>query len=194
MRKLLFALLIILFTASYGHPEGCYYARPAVSGCTGDVADSYTGGTGYCNLASGSYNIYQSFSFTATSDYSLCTIVAQPYKVGSPTGTISAYVYSDNGSGSPNTSLGGCSNTVDSSAIPDGQGGALQSWTLTTPVDIVSGTRYHYIFYKAAADGSNCVRLQAQPTAGVGYNNRSGDGSTWTVDDNSFAGHFEAKK
>jgi hypothetical protein len=197
MRRILSVLLIALYiTFPCFGDEGVSYNGASrgnyISGaCTGTEIQEYTSGTGYTTMFYYSGYYWGSGSFTTSSTTSICSIEVEIYKVGSPTGDITLYLYTDD-AGVPDTLLATSSNTVDASTLPDAAG-TYTAFTLGTSYTPTNATRYHIVLYKASNSSTNYVYWQTRRTSGLELTNRSNNGSTWTSEDTTADVNFRTK-
>jgi len=131
-----------------------------------------SGGAGR-NFNAGSYIIGYGSKFTVDLAAKLYEIRAFLRRVGSPTGTIYAKLYSDSG-GVPSTEL--ASGSLDVSTLPSGTYHEWVRFTLTTPYSLASGTTYHLTIEYANADTSNYVSIAySGGLTGDGERQKNGD-------------------
>ena len=120
--------------------------------------------------------------FIPTLTGKLTKISLELKKNGSPTNTSTLYLYSDNGSGVPNTSLATLG-TLDESTI-----GASYGWIdilipLVSAPTINSGTRYHIVVKSSGSNASNYIRVHANGTGAYtgGQDNNVDSVGNWTL-------------
>jgi hypothetical protein len=121
-------------------------------------------------------------SFYTGSDNAVKYVYFLLRKVGSPTSTIYARIYSDSGSDTPNAIL----------ATSVGFNGALlrdhsYSWvkfTFTTPFSLSAGTKYWVVFYPNTSSSSNFYQLRIDENMNYpqyGYYGRQYSGGAWNL-------------
>lgn len=90
--------------------------------------------------------------FTAAASATICRIDIPLYKVGSPTFTMTAVIYTDSGGTQPGTQVGTASGTVDASTLGTSEPGTWVSFTGASCA-ITSGTAYWVVVTTSAQDG-----------------------------------------
>jgi len=127
---------------------------------------------------------YLTQSFTAAQSGLLTKFSRNFQKFNSPTGTVYAYVYSDNGSGEPDTLLATSTTELDASTIS----AVTPTWYefIFYPSDATycdSGTVYHQVIYNSQTpDATNYIHVRHSTSSAYangkwGY----GNGSSWTM-------------
>lgn len=127
--------------------------------------------------------LYISSLFQAGSIYGLSyTLTKASLKLlreGSASHTITAYIYSDNGSDLPDSLLGTSTNTVTHSTLATSPG----DWVDFTfaGVSLTSDEKYHIAASISVDDASNFARWKLDAFATGNNSGRSSDGSTWNT-------------
>lgn len=163
------------------------------SGGACDVAqDSVTGSTvGSASLAQFGNERYMAQKFTAGNSYTLCGADFQLSAVGSPTGTLTATVYShDSGNDSPNVQIGAASGTVDASTI----GGSEETVSFSgMSSSLTASTIYWAVVFKSTTNNGNHLLWHFEE-GGAGGNSimKDGDGAgIWASDNATKSGKFQ---
>lgn len=193
MKKIILIILILLNIPAWVWAFNLVTGSSmAVSGgCNGSTIQEYTSGNGYATMFyySGYYWYYG--TFTAADTTPICTIEAEIYKVGSPTGNITAYIYAVSSGAPTGSALATSSTVVDASTLPSSSGGTYASWSIAfTPT---ASTHYAIVLYKPSNSNTNYVRWGVNVTISgeaIGY---SGNGTSWTVEDSSASVNFRTK-
>jgi len=162
--------------ASYPHPLTLSCATP------GDTAG--TGGTVGIALANQSSRQYLATRFTPSAGFeNVCRLDASLYKTGSPTGTLTAYIYTDSGSG-PGSVLAN-SNGVDASTITattnSGALAALTTFNFTSSTTLSTSSTYYIVIGNSGNNTTNYLNWSTQTLGGTSFPSyRSSNGSVWT--------------
>jgi hypothetical protein len=170
----------VAFDDFYGGSFGVAYVEQE-SLCPSDVDwDTFSNVAGHENIA---------MSWTAGASYTLTQASPKLNKAGSPTQTLTAYLYADSGN-KPATLLGTSTNTIAASTLAASPGSYVDFQF--AGVSIVSGTRYHLVVGGSALDPSNCPQWRYSGSAGgAEYASYSADRSAWTTDESSVQGTFK---
>lgn len=134
---------------------------------------SQTTGTDTSGAFDSANRVYVGTDFVAASSYTLTRFDLYLLRIGSPTGNITAYIYSNSG-GAPNTLLGTSTNTIDASTISDASPEWI-TWNFSG-VSLSNGTVYWIEITKSAGDDSNYIGDY------LGYTTFSGRTVKWGTD------------
>lgn len=124
---------------------------------TGSIEDNTTEAFGN---AVGYY--YVSQGFKVSESITNPTIWLKLYKVGNPA-NLGVYIYSDNGSGSPNAQIGGSSGGISAKLITSKSDGEWYAFN-PTPGTLTAGTQYHIVITNSSTDVSNYFVCRATNT------------------------------
>lgn len=100
-------------------------------------------------------------------------------KVGSPTGNLTAKIYSDSG-GNPNTLLGTSTNVAASSL---GTSYGTISFAFASPVNVSTSTQYHLVLETSDSQSNSNYVVSGADASSPGYANgqlRGYDGASWS--------------
>lgn len=124
--------------------------------------------------------------FTAAASTTICRIDIPLWKSGSPTFTMTAVIYTDNGMGTaPGTQVGTASGNVSASGLSTSEPGTWVSFTGAS-CSITSGTQYWVVVTTSAQDGQ--VEWPHSGSFGSGHE-MTYNGSVWS-EEASRQGHF----
>jgi len=151
--------------------------------CT-TLSDSVTTGTVAESVWSSSGKVWNAGTFTAGSSYTLCKLSISAAKVGSPTMSVTAFIYNDS-SNAPGSQVGTGSGSVAVSTFPASQGDVFFTGM---NVSIVNGTKYWIAIQSTAQDGVNNASWFVG--AGSDFFDASANGTTWTNEDSNIKARF----
>lgn len=139
------------FTELMDAPTGTVYKfEPA----TGNVQDDNHSSV---SVAAGNYYQAQGFKVSETGTYNAAWL--KLFKNGNPTYTLTARIWSDNGSGAPSAALG-TATTISTQVITSKTEGEWYRFTGFN-VTLTAGTQYHLVFSTlAAVDSTNYIRCR----------------------------------
>ncbi|HYG24439.1 MAG TPA: LamG domain-containing protein [Verrucomicrobiae bacterium] len=120
------------------------------------IRETYGGTAATSNLGS-SGTQYKASKFTPASSYILEKVEGLIYANGTPSGTITGFVWADN-AGVPGTILATSTNTVDGSGITTSTSGDWYAFEFSG-VALTSGTPYWFGYGSSTVNGSNFYRI-----------------------------------
>jgi len=148
--------------------------------------DDPADGSGSNALAA--YNGTFSVSFAPTVTADIGKVSLRFKKVGSPTGNINVYIYSDDGTTCPNSSLVTANETLDISTISTDALGAEYDFTFNAGTELTDGTTYHIVIVNSAGvSSSNYILLMWDYNPSPAYTGQIHYGGTgaWDTFDTS---------
>lgn len=136
------------------------------------------------NQCGASANYYLSSGFKVAETTTPQAIWLKLYKVGSANRPVTVNIYTDNGSGLPNSLVtNGTSSTVNLMQVTSNPVGEWYRFNFPTPPSLTSGTQYHIVATQSAADSSNyiawkCTTARKYP---YGFVNAATSTPTWST-------------
>lgn len=114
--------------------------------------------------------------FTAASTYYVCKMNLNIWKNLSPTGNVTAYIYTDNAD-EPGTQIGDASDPI----VASGLGTTNASWAMATNIcaSVSNGVSYWIVLYNDTIDANNYVKPGQSDAGAVEHTMRSADGLSW---------------
>lgn len=174
-------IFLVLALLLFGQEIGQRSFAPPSSGCSVQ-ADQQTGTNNQSGpLGDQSSNTYGAFSFTAASSYTLCAITVPLEKVGTPSYTLTAYVYS-NSSNSPASLIGTGSAGIATTSL----GTSYANITFTgLSAAITASTQYWVVIKSTSApnDNTNYAQWGGTGSGCTPYFAISPTGSSWSTGD-----------
>lgn len=168
-----------IICVGFGESEG----GTCTSTCTQDFDGSTCGNednggsTDYISLGVNNTNQWVASKFVAEDTVTICELKVQIFKNGSPTGTVTACIYShDAGNDEPQSLVGTCSDARDA----DDMGlNYLSGWRTFAGLSagITNGTTYWVLWHTSAIDSSNYLRLGSSTSGTTERVEGSGDGT-----------------
>jgi hypothetical protein len=149
--------------------------RAGAAPCT-TLRESQTTASATVSCFNGSSTTFVGSQWTTAATYTLCRLTTRIYRVGTPTGTITAYIYTNN-LGEPGTLLATSTTTISAGALTDSTAGEDAGFTFAG-LSLTSGTAYYMVLGSSAVSGANFVRWVAGATS-TGNTDSSADATTW---------------
>ncbi len=188
------SVAICMICSGQSQPAQHFGAAGANSGNTSraDIAQDTNNGTttGSQNVGDTSGDKWMATSFTASFTYTAHKIVLRLSKTGSPTGTITAYIYSDSANVPGSVLTGGTSGTINASSLGASEADADLTGLTSS---ITSGTKYWIVMQASqTADAVNYINWHYD-TLSSDSNGRlknSSNGTSWGNKSNTHSGKF----
>lgn len=171
--------------------SGIFWFQPALSaggggGCTVQK-DQVAGAESDINaLAADSGTTYVGGQFTAGSSYTLCAVTLRLRKVGTPTFTLNAKIYTNN-AGSPGTLVGTGSNNFSISSLTTSDGDAAFTGLSAS---LTSGTVYWIVIQSTGSPNDFSDYGIVSGAFGSTTFRQSANGTTWSNGAGSIAIRF----
>lgn len=142
-----------------------------------DYPVHYSSPNGVQNIGKVAGNQWLATQFTTALAYALDSITLKLLKVGSPTGNINVYLYSDSGSNTPGSLLATASETLAASSLT----GSSAEYVFTfSGYSLSSATKYWTAVKSSVVDVNNWVEWSASTLDNTGLTYASANGSSWT--------------
>lgn len=189
MKRLILVLLLMVTSPAIAGPGNVVQfvgIPPSGGSACATVVDSSSGGTSIGKFGDATFYA-RAGSWTTSDAYSICKIKLEIAKTGSPTGTVTCKIHS-NDSNKPGTVLGTSSVTYEYSEISTSY--AYLEFTFSPAISLDTATRYHVsVTSDTLNDADNYFKLRYN-NSGTEY--LSSYATSWATADPSAIMNFEA--
>lgn len=133
---------------------------------------------------------YIGMSWVAGSSYTLTLVIPKMQKSGSPTQTLTGYIYSGVAN-LPGVVLATSTNTIAASSLVASPGDYIGTGFMFAGLALTNAVQYHFVMQSSANNASNFPQWRYVPSGASGFSSFSADGALWGNDESSVQGTFK---